>query len=102
VSREAHVKAVIDHALARFGRLDCVFNNAGLGGVSGSIEELPVEGFDATLGVLLRGVFLGMKHAAPIMKRQGAGSIVSTASVAGIQAGYGPHVYSPAGATDVR
>jgi NAD(P)-dependent dehydrogenase (short-subunit alcohol dehydrogenase family) len=102
VSQEAHVSGAIAHAVSRFGRLDCLFNNAGAGGVAGPIEEIPVDGFDRTMGVLLRGVFLGMKHAAPIMKRQGGGSIVSTASVAGLQAGYGPHVYSAAKAAVVH
>src|SRR4029077_3088903 len=82
VSREADVSGAIAHAVSRFGRLDCVFNNAGAGGVTGPIAEIPAEGFDETMGVLLRGVFLGMKHAAPVMKRQGGGSIISTASVA--------------------
>jgi NAD(P)-dependent dehydrogenase (short-subunit alcohol dehydrogenase family) len=102
VSREADVSDAIAHAVSRFGRLDCLFNNAGAGGVSGSIEEIPTDGFDHTIGVLLRGVFLGMKHAAPIMKQQGGGSIISTASVAGLQAGYGPHVYSAAKAAVVH
>ncbi len=101
-SREVDVSGAIAHAVARFGRLDCVFNNAGAGGVTGPIEAIPAEGFDQTLGVLLRGVFLGMKHAAPVMKRQGAGSIISTASVAGLQAGFGPHVYSAAKAAVVH
>ncbi|HTI53400.1 MAG TPA: glucose 1-dehydrogenase [Verrucomicrobiae bacterium] len=102
VSQEAHVSGAIAHAVSRFGRLDCLFNNAGAGGVVGPIEEIPADGFDHTVGVLLRGVFLGMKHAAPIMKRQGGGSIISTASVAGLQAGYGPHVYSAAKAAVVH
>ena len=102
VSREADVSGAIAHAVSRFGRLDCVFNNAGAGGVTGPIETIPAEGFDATMGVLLRGVFLSMKHAAPIMKRQGHGSIISTASVAGLQAGFGPHVYSAAKAAVVH
>jgi NAD(P)-dependent dehydrogenase (short-subunit alcohol dehydrogenase family) len=102
VSREADVSGAIAHAVARFGRLDCVFNNAGAGGVTGPIAEIPAEGFDQTMGVLLRGVFLGMKHAAPVMKRQGGGSIISTASVAGLQAGFGPHVYSAAKAAVVH
>ena len=102
VSRESDVSGAIAHALSRFGRLDCLYNNAGLGGVSGPIAEIPVDGYDQTMGVLLRGVFLGMKHAAPIMKRQGSGSIVSTASVAGLQAGYGPHIYSAAKAAVVH
>jgi NAD(P)-dependent dehydrogenase (short-subunit alcohol dehydrogenase family) len=51
---------------------------------------------------MIRGVFLGMKHAGPIMTQQGSGSIVSTASVAGLQAGYGPHIYSAAKAAVVH
>jgi NAD(P)-dependent dehydrogenase (short-subunit alcohol dehydrogenase family) len=102
VSQETQVRAAVEHAVSHFGRLDCVFNNAGLGGVSGPIAEIPVDGFDRTIGILLRGVFLGMKHAAPIMKRQGTGSIVSTASVAGLQAGFGPHVYSAAKAAVIH
>ncbi len=102
VSREADVQAAVAEAVQRFGRLDCLFNNAGAGGVTGGIEEIAVAGFDETLGVLLRGVFLGMKHAAPVMKRQGAGSIISTASVAGLRAGFGPHVYSAAKAAVIH
>jgi NAD(P)-dependent dehydrogenase (short-subunit alcohol dehydrogenase family) len=102
VSQETQVRAAVEHAVSHFGRLDCVFNNAGLAGVSGPIAEIPVDGFDRTIGILLRGVFLGMKHAAPIMKRQGTGSIVSTASVAGLQAGFGPHVYSAAKAAVIH
>jgi NAD(P)-dependent dehydrogenase (short-subunit alcohol dehydrogenase family) len=102
VSQEAQVSGAIAHAVSRFGHLDCLFNNAGAGGVAGPIEEIPADGFDHTMGVLLRGVFLGMKHAAPVMKRQGGGSIISTASVAGLQAGYGPHVYSAAKAAVVH
>jgi len=102
VSREAEVRAAVGAAVERFGRLDCLFNNAGFGGVQGGIEEIPVSGFDETIGVLLRGVFLGMKHAAPIMKRQGSGSIISTASVAGLRTGLGPHIYSAAKAAVIH
>ena len=102
VSREADVKAALDHALQKFGRLDCLFNNAGFAGVGGPIEAIPVDGYDSVMGVLLRGVFLGMKHAAPIMKRQGTGSIISTASVAGLRAGHGPHIYSAAKAAVIH
>ncbi len=96
VSREAEVEAAVRRAIERFGRLDCVFNNAGIAGPTGPIESVTVEGFDEAVGVLLRGVFLGIKHAAPVMKRQGSGSIINTASVAGLRAGYGNHVYSAA------
>jgi NAD(P)-dependent dehydrogenase (short-subunit alcohol dehydrogenase family) len=102
VSREADVQAAVDTAVRRFTRLDCIFNNAGSVGVGGRIAEVPVDGFDETLGVLLRGVFLGMKHAAPVMKRQGGGSIISTASVAGLRTGLGPHVYSAAKAAVIH
>jgi NAD(P)-dependent dehydrogenase (short-subunit alcohol dehydrogenase family) len=102
VARESDVKALVDHAIAKFGRLDCMFNNAGLAGVGGPIEQTPVEGFDATMSVLLRGVFLGMKHAAPVMKQQKSGSIISTASVAGLRTGMGSHTYSAAKAAVIH
>ena len=102
VSHEADVQAAVAETERRFGRLDCIFNNAGYGGVGGRIEAIPIDGFDATIGVLLRGVLLGMKHAAPVMKRQGGGSIISTASVAGLRAGFGPHVYSAAKAAVIQ
>jgi len=102
VSCEGDVRGAIAAAVERFGRLDCLFNNAGYAGIGGSVADTPVEAFDETMGVLLRGVFLGMKHAAPVMKRQGAGSIISTASVAGLRTGYGPHVYSTAKAAVIH
>ncbi|MEQ9520057.1 MAG: glucose 1-dehydrogenase [Parvibaculum sp.] len=94
VSQEADVKAMVAHAVDRYGRLDCIFNNAGFGGVGGALDEIDMEGFDTSVAVLLKGVFLGYKHAIPQMKKQGSGSIISTASVAGLQAGFGPQVYS--------
>lgn len=102
VSQEADVKAAIELALEKFGRLDCMFNNAGYVGVSGEIETISVEGFDQTMGVLLRGPFLGIKHAAPIMKQQASGSIINTASVAGLRTGMGPHIYSTAKAAVIH
>ena len=102
VSREADVKAAIDQATSRYGRLDCLFNNAGVAGPGGPIDSLDADGWDAAMGVLLRGVFLGIKHAAPIMTRQASGSIVSTASVAGLQAGFGSHTYAAAKAAVIH
>jgi len=64
VSHEPDVQAAVAATVRRFGRLDCIFNNAGYGGVGGRVEDIPIEGFDTTIGVLLRGVLLGMKHAA--------------------------------------
>lgn len=102
VAREADVAALVERAVTLHGCLDCLFNNAGFAGALGPVEETPVEEYDLTLDVLLRGVFLGMKHAAPVMKAQGAGSILSTASVAGLQAGFGPHLYSAAKAAVIQ
>jgi NAD(P)-dependent dehydrogenase (short-subunit alcohol dehydrogenase family) len=96
VSRESDVEALVSRAVEAYGRLDCMFNNAGIAGPTGPIESVTVEGFNEAIGVLLRGVFLGIKHAARVMKRQGSGSIVNTASVAGLRTGYGNHIYSAA------
>lgn len=96
VSKESDVAAMIAEATDLFGRLDCLFNNAGFGGALGPIADTSLEDYDLTMDVLLKGVFLGMKHAAPIMSEQGSGSIISTASVAGLRAGYAPHLYSVA------
>ena len=102
VSREADVQGLIAHAASRFGRVDVLVNNAGSPGPGGPIEGIDADAFDAAVGVLLRSVFLGIKHVAPVMKRQGSGSIVSTASVAGLRTGFGPHVYSAAKAAVIH
>ncbi len=94
VNREADIKALVGYAAEKLGRLDCIVNNAGAGGARGLIEDVPVEDWDATINLLLRSVFLGIKHAVRVMKPQGSGSIISTASVAGIQTGFGHHAYS--------
>ncbi|WP_322797227.1 glucose 1-dehydrogenase [Tepidiforma sp.] len=96
VAEEAQVAAAVDHAVSRWGRLDVMFNNAGFGGVSGPIDELDLAEYDRTMAVLLRGVFAGAKHAARVMKPARRGVILNTASVAGLQAGFGPAVYSAA------
>tara|TARA_B100000676_G_C18090895_1_gene859616 strand:- start:7782 stop:8615 length:834 start_codon:yes stop_codon:yes gene_type:complete len=94
VRQEQQVKSAIDTAVEDWGRLDCIFNNAGFGGVLGPVEDIPVEEFDMSFDVLVRGVFLGMKHAIPIMKKQGSGSIINTGSIAAVTAGRGPLIYS--------
>ena len=96
VSLEDDVERAIRYATETFGGLDVMFNNAGIAGAVGPIEEVSVEAFDETIGVLLRGVFLGIKHAATVMNARGTGSIINTASVAGIRTGYGNHIYSAA------
>jgi len=87
-TQEADVKAMVDACLAKWGRLDCIFNNAGGPAPVGGIETIPVDGFDAAMATLVRSVMLGMKHAAPIMMKQGFGSIINNGSVAGRRAGY--------------
>lgn len=87
VAQEADVKALIDFTVDRFGRLDCLFNNAGCPAPVGSIESVSVEGYEAAMAVLVRGVLLGMKHAAPVMRAQGSGSIINNGSVAGTRTG---------------
>jgi NAD(P)-dependent dehydrogenase (short-subunit alcohol dehydrogenase family) len=96
VTAEEDVKAAVALAASKFGRLDCMFNNAGFLGTVGPIEDIPEGEFDLTMAVLLKGVFFGMKHAAPVMKAQGSGSIISTSSIAGLIGGDGPHVYATA------
>ena len=68
VRQEDQVKATIEAAVSKWGRLDCMFNNAGFGGALGLYEEIPAEEFDMTFDVLVKGVFLGMKHAVPVMR----------------------------------
>ncbi|MEZ5653989.1 MAG: glucose 1-dehydrogenase [Burkholderiaceae bacterium] len=102
VTRDDAVRDMIADAVERFGRLDVLFNNAGAPGPGGPIGETPTEGFDDTIALLLRSVFLGIKYAAGPMSAQGTGSIINTASVAGLQAGFGPHVYSAAKAAVIQ
>ena len=87
-TQESDVEAMIDACLAKWGRLDCLFNNAGGPSPVGGIETVPVEGFDAAMATLVRSVMLGMKHAAPVMMKQGSGSIINNGSVAARRAGY--------------
>lgn len=94
VSQEADVAATVDLAVSSFGRLDVMFNNAGILGAVGRLVDTTAGAWHATLGVLLDGVFFGMKHAARVMIPQGSGVIVSTASIAGITGGVGPHAYT--------
>ena len=95
VAVEADVEAVVDRAVSEFGGLHVMFNNAGFGGVSGELEQLEIaDHYRYTVDVLFTGVLSGIKHASRVMTPAGGGSIISTASVAGLRGGWGPHVYS--------
>ena len=96
VTKEFDVAAAVDLAVAEFGRLDVMFNNAGIVGATGRIAEMSAEAWDNTIAILLRGVFLGTKHAARVMRPQQSGVIISTSSTAGILGGLGPHAYTAA------
>ncbi len=96
VSREDSVAAAVDRAVSEFGQLDCIFANAGIVGAMGPIDQIPIEEYDATMAINLRGAFLCMKHAARVMKPRGSGSILCTSSIAALQGGLGPHVYAAA------
>lgn len=96
VTKEDDVAGLVKAAVDHFGKLDIMFNNAGIVGTVGPIDTTPAAEWSATLAVLLNGVFYGMKHAAAVMKEQQFGSIISTASTAGLIGGLGPHAYAAA------
>lgn len=102
VTQEAQIAAAIAAAKNRFGRLDVLFNNAGAGGARETADAITAEGFDAVMHLHVRAAMFGMKHAVPVMKAQGGGSIVSTASVAGLRTGFGPFLYSVAKAAIIH
>jgi len=94
VTQEHDVEAAVAVAVDTFGGLDCIFNNAGNPGSTAGIEDVDMAMFDRTVAIHLRGVFLGIRAAARVMKPQGQGSIVNTSSVAGLAANYAGHEYS--------
>lgn len=94
VSQESDIARTVDTAIAAYGRLDIMFNNAGIVGVVGRIAETDADHWDRTVAILLRSVFLGMKHASRVMIPQSSGVILSTASTAGVIGGLGPHGYT--------
>ncbi|KAD6120315.1 hypothetical protein R6Q59_026349 [Mikania micrantha] len=98
VSQETEVENLIDSTICRYGRIDILFNNAGVLGNQSkhkSILDFDVNEFDKVMSVNVRGVALGIKHAARVMiPKAGGGCIISTASVAGVMGGMGPHAYT--------
>ena len=94
VTREDNIKAMVESALNRWGRIDCLFNNASAGTPSGPVDQLSYEDFRGAMDLQAGSVFLGIKHVVPVMKKQGGGSIINNASVAGVGVGFGPTLYS--------
>ncbi|MGI9642612.1 MAG: glucose 1-dehydrogenase [Acidimicrobiia bacterium] len=96
VTVEADVARLVDEAVSEFGQLDIMMNNAGILGARAPIDEIDLEEFKVTNDVLVNGTFLGLKHAARVMKPREQGSIINVASTAGVSGGFGPHAYSAA------
>jgi NAD(P)-dependent dehydrogenase (short-subunit alcohol dehydrogenase family) len=93
VTKSAEVRAYVQAALDEYGRIDCFFNNAGIEGKVVPIQEYDEDAFDAVIAVNLKGVFLGLRHVLPVMLKQGGGTVVNTASVAGLFGGPGMPAY---------
>jgi NAD(P)-dependent dehydrogenase (short-subunit alcohol dehydrogenase family) len=94
VTKVDELKVAIETAESHFGGLDILFNNAGSGGSRQTAEEFDLQGWDDTQALLIRAVAAGTAYAVPAMKRRGGGAIINTASIAGLQAGFGPLAYS--------
>ncbi len=102
VTVEADVKAMVEAAVQKFRRLDCLVNNAGSGSQFATIDEIDLARFDATMAVHVHGVMAGMKYATRVMIPQKSGSIVNVASVNGVRAGLGGLYYSIAKAAAIH
>ncbi|MDA8709285.1 glucose 1-dehydrogenase [Gammaproteobacteria bacterium] len=97
VSSENDIENMIKLAVDHFGALHILFNNAGIGGAVGPITHINADEWDKSFQILLKSVFLGSKYAARIMKKNlSGGSIINTASIAGMGGGSGPLAYSAA------
>jgi NAD(P)-dependent dehydrogenase (short-subunit alcohol dehydrogenase family) len=92
--REGDVRGLVEQAVREHGRLDVFFANAGISGGLASVFEQTSEDWQEILRVNLIGPFLAIKHAAPAIKERGGGSIICTASVAGLRSGAGGPAYS--------
>ncbi len=104
VSEEADVDAYVEATLERFGRIDGFFNNAGIEGRQNLTENFTADEFDKVVAINLRGVFLGLEKVLKIMREQGSGMVVNTASVGGItgignQSGYAAAKHGVVGLT---
>ncbi|KAK6155341.1 hypothetical protein DH2020_009589 [Rehmannia glutinosa] len=96
VASEAQIAEAVDLSVARHGKLDIMCNNAGIAGspFPPSIVDLDLNEFDRVMGINVRGIMAGIKHAARVMIPAGSGSILCTASISGLMGGLGPHPYT--------
>lgn len=94
VSSEDDVKALVDHAVSSYGRLDAAFNNAGVGGRPGPLADQTTENFDFVMGINVKGVWLSMKYQIQAMLESGGGAIVNNSSVGGLVGFAGVSIYS--------
>jgi NAD(P)-dependent dehydrogenase (short-subunit alcohol dehydrogenase family) len=95
VSHEADIAALVDATVARFARLDYLFNNAGAA-IGGSFETVTEGDFDTVMRLLVGSVVFGTKHAARVMKPAGTGCVINNSSIAAQRSGQGPVLYSTA------
>lgn len=95
VMKEEDIKAVIDLAEEKFGSLDILFNNAG-GPAPQGLDEVTADGINYAMQLLFGSVALGIKHAIPVMKRNGGGSIINNSSIAALRYGQGGNLYAAA------
>jgi NAD(P)-dependent dehydrogenase (short-subunit alcohol dehydrogenase family) len=93
VSRADDVRRYVQAALDAYGAIDCFFNNAGIEGGIAPTQDYDEAMFDRVISVNLKGVFLGLRHVLPVMLRQGAGTIVNSASITAIFGGPGMPAY---------
>ena len=96
VSSAAEVHALVDQTVKTYGRLDCAFNNAGIGGTVSPLIEKAEDEWDAVIGINLKGVWLCLKYEIPAMLAHGGGAIVNMASVAGLVGFRGGSITAPA------
>ncbi|MEM1105264.1 MAG: SDR family NAD(P)-dependent oxidoreductase [Pseudomonadota bacterium] len=94
VTKSADLSGALALAESAFGGLDVLFNNAGHGGTPGGVEDFDPAGFESTVNLLLKSVFMGSHLALPYLKARGGGSIINTSSISAVSAGYAPIVYS--------
>ncbi|MCX4832167.1 SDR family oxidoreductase [Streptomyces sp. NBC_00006] len=104
VSDEAEVTRYVAETTRAYGRIDAFFNNAGIEGKQNLTEEFGSDEFQRVVDINLRGVFLGLKHVLAVMREQGSGTVVNTASVGGIrgvgnQSGYAAAKHGVVGLT---